>query len=159
MMEDDEIVSGYVRHVDRVPVFPPSASREELPSVLTVDQSAENDDCFWAWEAVTELIGSDPERAWRLLLSALARCAPGHEHIIGAGPLEELLGLHPRRFAARAADEVVHNSRFRDAFQVIRFSTEFTTVEDANFFTDTFRSSGVPSELLPEWRVAESDES
>ena len=158
-MEDDEIVSGYVAHVNLLPVFPSPTSHEALAAALAaLDQSAKNNDYFWAWEAMTELIESDPERAWRLLLSALARCAPEHEYIIGAGPLEELLIQYPRRFADHAAVEVLQNRRFREAFQVIRFSTEFTTADDANFFNDTFRRRGVPPELFPEWRIVQPDE-
>ena len=138
-MEDDEIVAGYVRHVDR-------------------DESSKNDDTFWAWEAVTGLIQTDPERAWRLLLSALGRCAPEHEHFIGAGPLEELLVHHPRLFAERVAKEVHKNERFREAFEVINFSTEFTSLDDANYFTETLRNARIPNDLLPVWRIADPDE-
>jgi len=88
-MTDEELVNGYVSHVDRIPAFPPEKSREEVEAAIAaIDAASLEDEFFWAWEEVTDLIGSDPERAWRILLAALARCTPHHEYIIGAGPLE-----------------------------------------------------------------------
>ena len=80
-MTDDEIIDGYTKHVE------PGA-----------------DEHFWAWEAITELIDTDPERAWCVLLLALPRCQ-GREYIVGSGPLEELLIKAPRSLAERVAGD------------------------------------------------------
>jgi hypothetical protein len=158
-MTDDEIISGYVESVNRILVFPPPSSPAELEVAVSAIKSAvDEDETDWAWEAVNELIDTDPERAWRVLLEALKRSAPLHEHIIGAGPLEELLVKHPRFLAERVAGELVVNSRFKTAFKVIYFSTEYTTIEDASYFNETLLSYGVPSEHIPDWRIAESDD-
>jgi hypothetical protein len=152
-MTDDEIIDGYVKHVNRIPYFPPPASPADLEAALAAMRgAAEDDEYFWAWKAVDELVDSDPERAWRILLVALSRCSPNHEHFIGAGPLEELLIKQPRRFAERVAKELLANTRFQAAFTVIRFSTEYASDEDARYFNETLRSRDVNAEWIPVWR-------
>jgi hypothetical protein len=129
-MTDDEIVSGYVKHLDR-----------------------EQGDHFWAWEAITDLIDRDPEHAWRLVVAALSRCKPGHEQFVGAGPLKELLIKHPRQFAERVARQLHDDARFAAAFRVIRLSLEYATSEDADYFTRTLEILGVAPELQPRWML------
>jgi hypothetical protein len=142
LMTNDEIIKGYVMHVDL------AADRR---------QSSE-EDYFWAWEAVTELVASDPERAWIVLLAAIRLCAQNNESMIGAGPLEELLVMHPRLFASRVAEQLSSSSRFRAAFEMVRFSTEYASVEDANYFNATLLAAGVPASLVREWRIAEPED-
>ena len=134
-------------------VFPPPASPAELEALLTaMEVASEKDDCFWAWEAVRDLVDEDPERAWRILMVALARCSPNHEHFIGAGPLEELLIKQPRRFAERVAEKLLANARFQAAFTMINFSTEYASREDAHYFKEILRSRDVSAEWIPVWR-------
>jgi hypothetical protein len=157
-MDDEEIVAGYVKHVNHVPMLPPPSSPEELEQSLADMRAATDDDpYFWAWEVVTDLVETDPERAWRILLQALALCSEEHEYIIGAGPLEDLLVREPRRFAKRVAERLHSDGRFQAAFAVIIFSTEYCTAQDAEFFNGTLREAGVTAEAIPEWRIADPD--
>lgn len=141
-MTNDEIINGYLMHVDL-------AADRRIPS---------EEDYLWAWEAVTQLVDTDPERAWLVLLEAIRRCAQNNEYMIGAGPLEELLVKHPRLFASRVAENLSSNPRFRSAFEIANFSTEYATVEDANYFNATLVAAGVPASLVPEWRIAEPED-
>jgi|GEM_PF-3645691 len=157
-MTDDEIVDGYVKHVDHVPSFPPPTSADDVAAAVTaIKASTQTDDYFWAWAAVHDLIETDPDRAWRVILAALKQCAPKLEYIIGAGPIEDLLVKYPREFATRVVSELRENERFRAAFGVVRFSTEFTHIDDANYFTETL-ASAVGSEFAPHWRIAEPED-
>lgn len=40
------------------------------------------------------------------------------------------------------------------AFQMVNFSTEYASLEDANFFNVALLDAGVPASLVREWRVA-----
>jgi len=104
-----------------------------------------------AWEAVEELIASDPERAWNVIRRAIIECAAGDEFIIGAGPLEELLIKYPLRFASRTASEILHNEKFERAFTTIRFSMEYASAEDAAYFNSILKKRGVRAQIIPSW--------
>jgi hypothetical protein len=57
---------------------------------------------FWAWEEMTEMIRSDPERAWRLTLEMLRTSSdPLYQAYVAAGPLEDLLNHYGEKFIDR----------------------------------------------------------
>jgi hypothetical protein len=154
-LTDDELIAGYIAHVDGRGVFHPPESPQELGAyIAAIQKSVDDDQHFWAWEAVHDLIESDPERAWRVLLESLARCAPNREYIIGAGPLEELLIKWPRLLASRTAVELARNERFSTAFSMIRFSLEYTSPPEAEYFNSILRHEAISESLIPEWRPA-----
>jgi hypothetical protein len=54
-----------------------------------------NPDLFWAFEEVLEICDSDPERAWQLTLTLIAKASnPKSLSYVAAGPLEDLLKNH-----------------------------------------------------------------
>jgi hypothetical protein len=68
---------------------------------------------FWAFDAMSTLVGEEPETAWTVLLEMLRRT--DDEHRIGAlaaGPLEDLLGPH---LFDRIAAEARNNPKVRQA--------------------------------------------
>ncbi len=136
-MTDDEIIGAYLEHVENAEVS------------NTSDRAS-----FSAWEVVTELIDTDPERAWMILLESLRRCSSGHETAIGAGPLEELIVKEPLRFAERVAEQLISSGRFRSAFEAVYFSTEYVSPADADHFNSVLRARGVHEEFIPDWRIA-----
>jgi hypothetical protein len=160
MLTDDELIAGYVAHVDCKRLLPkPESPRQLAAYVATTKKSVEDDPHFWAWEAVHDAVDCDPERAWTVLLESLARSAPGREHIIGAGPLEELLIKWPRLLAKRTAIELARNERFESAFRVIRFSLDYATPADAEYFNSVLRQRGFNASLIPEWGPGNEHES
>jgi hypothetical protein len=129
---DEELIAGYVAYVE----------------------SVDDDSDFWAWEAVTDLTQTDPERAWRVLLESLRRCGASQVHIIGCGPLEDLMIQWPRLLATRAADEIARNESFKTAFNMIRFSLDYASHADAEHFNSILRQQGVDESLIPQWGPA-----
>jgi hypothetical protein len=69
---------------------------------------------FWAWEAVHALVREQPEQAWRMILR-LVELSPDDRTLasVAAGPLEDLLGLHPYTFIDRVEDRSRSDARFR----------------------------------------------
>lgn len=79
------------------------------------DDSAESDrHGFWAWEAVQTLVRERPEEGWLMILR-LVELSPDDKTlaVVAAGPLEELLELHPYEFI----DRVEHRSRDDASFR------------------------------------------
>jgi hypothetical protein len=57
---------------------------------------------FWAFEELTDMIRSDPERLWRLTITILRDASdPLYQAYVAAGPLEDLLRYHGERFIDR----------------------------------------------------------
>ncbi len=75
---------------------------------------------FWAYEEVTELIGTDPERAWRLTIQML-RQSENELAVatVAAGPLEDLLAWSGPEFINQAESLAVSEPRFRQALAMI----------------------------------------
>jgi hypothetical protein len=69
---------------------------------------------FWAWEAVNALVRQEPEEAWAMILRLVA-LAPDDRTLanVAAGPLEDLLGLHPYAFVGLVEEEARRDARFR----------------------------------------------
>jgi len=157
-MTDEEIINGYLMYVERDRVPRVSLRTDAQPDLVSrVGATSAEDEFFWAWEAVDDLIGKDPERAWRILLESLRRCSPISEPAIGAGPLEELIVREALRFADRVADELLTNSRFRSAYNSVYFSTEYLTPAEAELFNARLRARGVDPEFIPDWRIADPE--
>jgi len=139
-MTNDEIINGYLEHL----MHPREADSSSSGS-------------FRAWEAVTDLIDSDPERAWVILMESFERCPSGYEVMISAGPLEELIMKHSLRFVERLAERLLESARFRSAFESVYFSTENVSQADAERFNAVLREKGVDAKLIPDWRVTEPE--
>jgi hypothetical protein len=104
----------------------------ELSAVMPDDLAREyvefaksrSDDQEWAWVEVERIVrGVDSEAAWTLVMS-LVEAATGDKQVlglIGAGPLEDLLRLHPARLLDRAENEAKRNPAFAEALRVARY--------------------------------------
>ena len=70
----DALVSGYITHAGRGP---------------------DDDEYFWAWNALYEMVRDDPEGAWPIIQKLIDQ-APSDQVLafIAAGPLEDLLCEH-----------------------------------------------------------------
>jgi hypothetical protein len=76
---DEELMSGY------------------LTNYVTGDESY-----FWAFESINDLIGSDPERLWRITVKMIKKTTDESAlAYIAAGPLEDLLAYHGDVFIER----------------------------------------------------------
>ena len=47
---------------------------------------------FWAWDELRLLVQRDPAHAWRVIKALLEEVDPARLDVVGAGPLEQLLG-------------------------------------------------------------------
>jgi hypothetical protein len=54
-----------------------------------------NEDGFWAYDALADLIDEDPVLAWEMILELVHRATPGRVFdLVAAGPLEDLVAWH-----------------------------------------------------------------
>jgi hypothetical protein len=75
---------------------------------------SEDPDLFWAWEEVLEITDSDPERAWELTLSLVAKASnPRTLSYVAAGPMEDLLNNHGSAVIDRVEIAARRDSKFR----------------------------------------------
>src|SRR5439155_22829425 len=72
-LEDEELIAGYLKFLEL--------------------RETRHDDYFWAWERLQDLINDDPKRAWHVIRALIDQADPSHLPLLGAGPLEELLGV------------------------------------------------------------------
>jgi uncharacterized protein DUF6869 len=91
----------------------------ELTLVLNWIANAET---FDAWEDVDEMVTERPEEAWRLIRD-MVDVAP--DHLLGtiaAGPLEDLLNRHGKKFVERVELAAATDSRFQQCLRGVWFS-------------------------------------
>ena len=75
---------------------------------------------FWAWEEVTELIGTNPERAWQLMVQMVSRS--DNDLVlagVAAGPLEDLLAWSGPLFIEQTETLAKSEPKFRQALTMI----------------------------------------
>jgi hypothetical protein len=72
------------------------------------------------WEQLFDLVWTQPEEAWTLILALVER-APSDEALsfVAAGPIEDFLGHHGAEWASRVAAEAESNDRFRDSLNYV----------------------------------------
>lgn len=72
------------------------------------------DELFWAWEAVSDAVSDRPEEGWQLILE-LIREAPNNKILanVAAGPLEDLIVQHSKRFIDRIEVTARKDPRFQ----------------------------------------------
>jgi hypothetical protein len=72
-----------------------------------------NDDDYWAWDRLGEMVRSDRQLGWRLIL-ALIECASAEQlGAVAAGPLEDYVNRHGEQMIDTIALESENNPRFR----------------------------------------------
>jgi hypothetical protein len=116
------LVEEYLRYLawgrlaDRIPT-----TREEAKRMIEeIDTRARTNPHWDAWETLDELIDSDPETAWIVMLDILRACDDLDFGSLGAGPLETLIWRHHGSFADRFEERIINDMRFRDAFTYVR---------------------------------------
>jgi len=78
------------------------------------EESEERESNFWAFERLGDLCRDDPESAWRVIEEILQK--DSSDVILsnlGAGPLEELLVAHSKRFIDRIESRAGQDAKFR----------------------------------------------
>ena len=91
----------------------------ELTLLLDWMANAETSD---AWEDVDEMVNKRPEEAWRLIRD-MVDVAP--DHLLGtiaAGPLENLLNWHGKKFVERVELAAATDSRFQQCLRGVWLS-------------------------------------
>lgn len=80
----------------------------------TPTDSPESDENFWAFECIDTLVEKAPETALDFLLFALPRFTQDSDVAwLGAGPMENIIGLHGKRLIDRVELEARRDGRFR----------------------------------------------
>ena len=74
---------------------------------------------FWAWEELSEVVQSDPERAWPVAIALVELAAPDELEYVGAGPIEHLIEHHDAAFIDRIEAAASTDPRFRAALSTI----------------------------------------
>ena len=78
--------------------------------------ASQGDADFRAWEEVRELVLTQPEVAWPLVLALIDQApTPAILGYIAAGPLEELISAHGAQCVDRIEEETRRSPRFRQA--------------------------------------------
>ena len=92
---DEEIADGYI-------------ALQHAPK-----KAKERDDLFWSFEAMCDVVESEPERALELILMILSRddSAPVVQ-ILAAGPLEDLLARHGAAIIGKVEAAARRNPKF-----------------------------------------------
>lgn len=71
------------------------------------------DEYFWAWENIIDLISDEPETAWIIIKKILKTdSSPKVISRLSAGPLEDLLVDHGEKFIDRVEEEAKMNPDF-----------------------------------------------
>lgn len=106
-------------------------------------------DSFWAWEEIQDLVATDTEVAWAVLLQIIAEAPEIHLYIVGAGPLEFLISHTHERFAGRVINELKSNLRFLKAFR----SVCLYDVPEPTWraFNDAVVEAGISASELTAW--------
>jgi hypothetical protein len=84
-----------------------------------------------AWKKLGELIRTDAEAAWDVLLGLIRHLHPRELFLVGAGPLAELVAFEHDRLRDRIIAELRSNRAFLEAFRYVRVpeATEATRRE------------------------------
>lgn len=69
---------------------------------------------FWAFEALNDLVRERPEEAWSII-TRLVELSPDDTILanVAAGPLEDILSVHPSSFIDRIEEKARRDSKFR----------------------------------------------
>jgi hypothetical protein len=82
-----------------------------------------SDQYFDAWIAVDRYVHEQPALGWRIILK-IVELAEGDESVlgsVGAGPLEDLVRLHPVPYLDLAEAEAAANPPFAQALRITRY--------------------------------------
>jgi hypothetical protein len=91
-------------------------ARPELVTAFFRYHRTRRDDLFWAWEEVTALVHAEPEAAWPLVRTLVAESQGETElYYVAAGPLEDFLALHGKRFLQRILADADADDQLRRA--------------------------------------------
>ena len=83
-------------------------------------QSSQYDELFWAWEKLTEMCESAPDKAWATIKEIIGR-DPSDQILanIGAGPFEDLMGNHGAHFIDRVEKCARTNPAFKRMLGIV----------------------------------------
>jgi hypothetical protein len=86
-------------------------------------ENGPEDEDFWSWQYIWELVLHDPELAWKIILGLVA-AAPSSDALgyVGADCLEDLLMYHGTEFIDRIRIEAARDKRFLAALYSARVS-------------------------------------
>jgi hypothetical protein len=145
----------YLAHI-RVPETIPNAPAEVEAMIEEQDRRSKSNPYRDAWEAVDELIRSDPEVAWTVLLESIDRCHLRDLGMIGAGALETFMWHQGVKFLDRVLAAIRTNSKFRDAFSGVYLGADFPE-QQGRLINATLIACGLPQESTIDWWRAPQD--
>lgn len=96
-------------------------SDEEIASAYLAYYRTKQDVYYWAWEYLMNLVDSDAERAWIIILQLISLTTDEAEMAyIAAGSLEDILTYRIDQFIDRAEDQARKDPQFRIALSHVR---------------------------------------
>jgi hypothetical protein len=127
----------------------PSNEQELIAAQELARHALQTDDSFWAWEELHDIVATDAESAWEVLLQIIADAPEQHLYIVGAGPLEDVVRQGYESLSVRIVDELKTNPRFLKAFRSVYLFDVPEPIWRA--FNDAMVEAGVPPSELTTW--------
>jgi uncharacterized protein DUF6869 len=150
--ERKAFVSNYLEYLrwNRLPADLPTNEEEAEAFVEKVTRRSKHnpykEEIGDLWDAIHE----DPEFAWQLLLTIIARAEEPELGMLGAGDLETFVHVRAVGFADRIDAEIRSNPKFRKAFESVHIGNS-TPPEVGRRFNTALRESGVAEEHIVDW--------
>jgi hypothetical protein len=89
--------------------------RQRLVETWLRYQAEKRDEDLWACGEVDEIVWSDPHAGWTLILALVDQAPDELLGMVGVGPIEDLIGHHPREVIDKVVKQARADDRFLDA--------------------------------------------
>lgn len=126
----------------------PPGERTPLPDDLEGVAAAwfVYEETFWAWEEVNDIVDSDAERGWEMVVCLVEGTADADVlSAVGAGPLEDLLKKHGAVVVDRVEVHARRDTDFREALRGVWLSLDDMPADLADRF---YWASGGVAQIL-----------
>jgi uncharacterized protein DUF6869 len=90
-----------------------------------IDRWFISQECWWAWDAVYELVSDEPTKGWEAIEALVRHASDEALNSIGCGCLEDLIRSHPAEFVEQLEELARTDPRFR-----LALSSVWLTLED-----------------------------
>lgn len=151
--EQEKIVNDYLAYLRHIrPVGEPPRSRGEAELWLEeLKRRSANNPHGDAWEEVDELIHSDPDTCWEVLLASISECHDLDLGMIGAGCLETFMWYRGVEFLDRVLAEIGSSVRFREAFGGVYLGSDFPEAEGRRINLCLVANGVSPDSVIDWW--------
>src|SRR4051794_22092271 len=153
MNADDKaaVIAAYLKYLrwNRLPFTVPN-SREQAAELLAQIKARADENPYADEAELFDIIHSEPESAWELLLEIIAQADESELYLLGAGDLETFVSNQAVDYADRIVDQIRTNSKFRKAFESLDLGSDMPALVGRRF-NDALRDAGVEEENIIDW--------